>query len=699
MAPHPPLPPKDLGDRLTIQPTLAKVGGFSDVYEGRLRGERGGANIAVAVKFLRSPRDLSPNELADFQRKFQRECRAWQDLDHPNILKFLGVATVDRHPGPTFVSPYCKNGTVMSYIAARPDLIDRLSLVVGVAEGLYYLHENGVIHGDLKGHNVLIDDHGQPLLADFGRSQIDGLNEFTRVPSHSHRHTAPEILLLDIPEDQVSSDGFLPLTATKKSDVYSLGMTALEIFSGKKPYFWKANDPTVVIELAQRNLPPSERYLNIDRPTWQVLSRLWVHQPEGRMKLGEALNQLKLILRQRGAIHATTSMSPQNIAPSSMGSNPSGRTTYVSTPSPNQPAMGPSFHASPYSRSESLQTNRSPMLNPLHIGVNLTTSDRQPYAVPMQQSHATGYPELNSYPSPTSAIQSPQFSQRDLHPTAVIQPPHLSTSRSGRPNASLSVDPNLSLGTPSSQPGSGATRDVGRSPLNPSPRSPPDGPERRDGRYEHRPYDHEISAGRERGSLRPAGSSVSRSGREPPSEPSRPDLSRSMSQPSPPDPPRYSNRRDERNDRQSYDYPASTSRESAPPAQASRRSSSRSRYNDPPPPQLSPSSARPGPPPSQSSSSHVQYPVQSIQPDNSPQTIRGRSRSDSQSNQRPSDPLSFDPPAQESRGRVLAISSDPRSRQNPPPSHRSPSQSMRPLLPRSELSSSHPSQPYASRLR
>ncbi|KDQ52467.1 hypothetical protein JAAARDRAFT_198117 [Jaapia argillacea MUCL 33604] len=691
MAAKPLTPPKDLCSRLTINPTPPKPGGFSDVYEGWLAGEHGGATIAVAIKVLRSPG--RSDQAADFKRKFQRECHAWQYLDHPNILKFLGVATVKERPGPTFVSPYCKNGTVVEYLAGSGDLVDRLSLAS--LKGFIICTQMGFFM-----HNVLIDDHGQPLLADFGRSQIVGLDEFTRSPAHSPRHTAPEILLLDIPELQASSDTYVPLTATNESDVYSLGMTALEASLGRSYPPHSRSQLTSRLRFTYARLffgcglhtdiyRKAAKYADmVERTIWQLLSKLWVYAPKERMKLGDALKQLKSMHRQR------TTTAPTQIA--ARVNNPSSGRAFLSIPSPNQPPAGPSSHASPYPRSEALQTSRSPMPNTLHISVDPATSDHQPYAVPMQHSRATGYPEPNPYPSPTSAIQSPQFSQRDLHPTAVTQPPHPSTSRSGRHIPSLSVDPNLTLGAPSSQPGPGVTRDVGRPPLNSSPRSPPDASDRRDGRYELRAYDYGTSAGRERGSSRPVGSSVSRSAPEPPSEPSRPDLSRSAPQPSPPDPSRYSNRRDERNDPQSDDYAASMGREHAPPTQAPRRSSSRSRRNDPP--QLSPSSGRPGPPPSQSSSSHLQYPAQDILPNNPPQANRGRPRSDSQSNPRPPNLHPLDPPVQDSRGRVLAISSDPRSRQNPPPPHRSPSQSTHTVL-RGELSSSHSSQPYASRTR
>ncbi|KDQ52468.1 hypothetical protein JAAARDRAFT_476636 [Jaapia argillacea MUCL 33604] len=645
------------------------VGGFSSVWEGRLT--ENGVTMAVAVKVAR-PTDLnnpSEEEKKRIRRRRNRETRIWYGLDHPNILRFLGVCRLENTfgPRPALVSPFCKLGSVKVYLANNPG-VDRMELVVGMAHGLHYLHQNRVVHGDMKATNVLVNDNGIPLLADFGCSQLIDHFEFTKL-AISVRYTAPEVLLY---EPGTSSEGGLPITF--KSDIYGFAMTTLEIFHGHPPYFWLMNETSVVLHVIGGGSPDRRRYDKIRDDIWSLLGKLWVKSAAGRMDMAAVLDRLEgCHSRSSTSTRQTTTGTSIQRSPAGPGYIPSPRSPeassrHLSPMKPSQLSQQHTSHPNSHLRKDS-QLSLPPTR---HTHDQTTTYLQAPsthYYGPSQISPTNSYQEAESYGYSSSLSPSPrQLSPRDLQANSSTQhfhlPSHASTCQSDQ------------LPSPSS-----------------------------------------------RAYLRPVGSLASRSGPQLPSETSRLDLSRSMSQPIPPDPPGSSNRRDERNDPQSYDYVASMSREHAPPTQASRRSSSRSRYNDLP--QSSPSSARPGPPPSQSSSSHSQYPVQGILSDNSPPAIRGRSRSASQSNTLPPNPRSINPTAQDSRGRAPAIPSDSQSRHNPrasqgpgdshshihpslayrdsrqadpPPPHRSPSQSTHRVL-RGELSSSHSSQAYASRPR
>ncbi|KIO15553.1 hypothetical protein M407DRAFT_86980, partial [Tulasnella calospora MUT 4182] len=92
-----------------------------------------------------------------------REAAAWRSLQHPHILKFFGTFKRNKHL--YFVSPFIDNGTLVEYIVLHPDLCE-------TADALRYLHANGVVHGDIKGSNILIDDNVRCLLCDFGLSKV-----------------------------------------------------------------------------------------------------------------------------------------------------------------------------------------------------------------------------------------------------------------------------------------------------------------------------------------------------------------------------------------------------------------------------------------------------------------------------------------------------------------------------------------------
>ncbi|KAG6818427.1 hypothetical protein H0H93_005071, partial [Arthromyces matolae] len=135
-------------------------GGFSDIYKGNFRGR------AVCIKTIRLHRN---SDMGHFLKVMSREAVLWSQLRHPNLLPFYGIY---RHNGRiSFVSPWMEKGDINEYLKRNTDS-NRVVLAYDVAEGMEFLHKNGIIHGDLKGPNVLVDDSGRALLADFGLSSI-----------------------------------------------------------------------------------------------------------------------------------------------------------------------------------------------------------------------------------------------------------------------------------------------------------------------------------------------------------------------------------------------------------------------------------------------------------------------------------------------------------------------------------------------
>ncbi|KAF8327564.1 kinase-like domain-containing protein, partial [Cantharellus anzutake] len=130
----------------------------------------------------------------------KREMRAWKDLDHENIVKFIGFAIEVRGavPEAALVSEWCSNKNLVDYLDEKPTC-RRLPLLLDVACGLAYLHERKpvVVHGDLKPLNVLISEAGRAKLCDFGLSLIaDGLTTgyTSSGPAFTLRYCAPELV-------------------------------------------------------------------------------------------------------------------------------------------------------------------------------------------------------------------------------------------------------------------------------------------------------------------------------------------------------------------------------------------------------------------------------------------------------------------------------------------------------------------------
>ncbi|KZT26823.1 kinase-like protein [Neolentinus lepideus HHB14362 ss-1] len=209
----------------------------------------------------------------------------WYGLDNPHVLPFYGFKfgigfEEFRNTIPGMVSPFCENGTVMSYMESQvrngtdPTGL-RSTMIAGIAQGLRYLHNNNVVHGDLKPANVLIGDNGQPLLADFGLSRILGVRGFTlSLQAGSTAYTAPEILW--------SGQGSVINQVDTRSDIYSLAMTIWEIYA-RKPPFERTLPMTIVWKVAmdpEHHRPP--RVGDIEEECWDLLERCWAHEADER---------------------------------------------------------------------------------------------------------------------------------------------------------------------------------------------------------------------------------------------------------------------------------------------------------------------------------------------------------------------------------------------------------------------------------
>jgi len=141
-----------------------------------------------------------------------------------------------------------------------------------VAVGLAYLHSKGIIHGDLTGANVLINDKCEPLLTDFGLSYLkafEGTSYWSSTVGGAIRWCAPELLRND------------PL-ATDKCDIYSLGCIMLQILSGRLPYWYIRKDLSVVFQKFDGYHPRRPSNPKFDERLWQLMVQCWDQLPESR---------------------------------------------------------------------------------------------------------------------------------------------------------------------------------------------------------------------------------------------------------------------------------------------------------------------------------------------------------------------------------------------------------------------------------
>ncbi|XP_057843796.2 G-type lectin S-receptor-like serine/threonine-protein kinase At2g19130 [Cryptomeria japonica] len=193
-------------------------GGFGTVFKGTLPD-----GTLVAVKKLESSKQC--------EKQFRAEINSVGIINHANLVRLRGFCAQGSRR--LLVYDYMPNGSLNSFLFTnnskhQSKILDwrtRFEIALGTARGLLYLHEqcsDRIIHGDIKPENILLDKDFIPKLGDFGLAKLVG-RDFSKVVTATRGtrgYLAPEWL------------SGLPITP--KVDVYSFGMTLLEIISGRR---------------------------------------------------------------------------------------------------------------------------------------------------------------------------------------------------------------------------------------------------------------------------------------------------------------------------------------------------------------------------------------------------------------------------------------------------------------------------------
>ncbi|KAG6808400.1 hypothetical protein H0H92_004276 [Tricholoma furcatifolium] len=255
---------------LKIPGIVEDSGGCADVSRGIYQGEE------VCVKENR----CTKNTQNKVREKTLNEAVLCGNLSHPNIVPFLGVCF--KGITPLLVYKWMKRGNIISYLKKYPRA-SRVHLLHGVALGVKHMHERSIVHGDIKGANILVDDSGKALIGDFGFASI--------LPSSGGTvmYQAPEIF------KQESYN-------TKETDIYAFGCLAYEIFVGKPP-FANFAAPLVIMKVMDGQRPkrpsnsnPSWNAWGLTDHIWTLIVMCWDADPAKRPTIEMVIQRLEQVL-------------------------------------------------------------------------------------------------------------------------------------------------------------------------------------------------------------------------------------------------------------------------------------------------------------------------------------------------------------------------------------------------------------------
>ncbi|XP_043817304.1 proline-rich receptor-like protein kinase PERK2 isoform X6 [Manihot esculenta] len=213
-------------------------GSFGHVFKASLDGE------IRAIKRLDFP-DVQ------FEEGLEREIMVFKSVRHKNLVELVGYCIHGSNR--LLISKYFPNGSLRSKLHGSGDVLDwkkRMKIAIGSAKGLEYLHEHcnpKIIHLNMKPDNIFLDEDFEPKITDFGLAQF-----FTDGATHISKSS---VMGTHVYED--------PLTTklgkySDKSDIYSFGVTLLELIMGRKPI----ENGIDIVTWANRLIKEEGRYTN-----------------------------------------------------------------------------------------------------------------------------------------------------------------------------------------------------------------------------------------------------------------------------------------------------------------------------------------------------------------------------------------------------------------------------------------------------
>ncbi len=256
-----------LDNRYEILEVLG-TGGMAVVYKARCHR----LNRLVAIKILKD--DYSQDE--EFRRRFHAESQAVAMLSHPNIVSVYDVsATQDAD---YIVMELIDGITLKQYMEKKGVLNwkETLHFAIQIGKALDHAHSRGIVHRDIKPHNVMVLKNGSVKVTDFGIARVmSKSNTLTKEALGSVHYISPE----QAKGGRVDS----------RSDIYSLGVVMYEMMTGRPPYDGESPVSVAIQHINGKAAMPSTLNPNIPGGLEQIIMKAMAQEPAGRYATATAM--------------------------------------------------------------------------------------------------------------------------------------------------------------------------------------------------------------------------------------------------------------------------------------------------------------------------------------------------------------------------------------------------------------------------
>lgn len=300
-----------LNNRYQLLERLGR-GGMSDVFRARdLMLER-----YVAIKVLHEQYSNDDS----FQKRFRQEARAAANLSHPNIVTVHDFGldqsqlfiVMEHVPGKDLKTLLRQRG--------RYSVEEAIPLVVQACAGIGYAHRAGLVHCDIKPHNMIVTPDARLKVTDFGIARALSTilpDERADVVWGSPQYFSPEQAVGEAP--------------SPSSDVYSLGIVLYEVLTGALPFTAPTSEELALLHLQADPVPPSEYVPDIPQALEEIVMKVLSKEPAARYRTADQLGRVLLRFGTQRDIPATPAL---NLTPEAVTTyqQPEPPATVVSAP-------------------------------------------------------------------------------------------------------------------------------------------------------------------------------------------------------------------------------------------------------------------------------------------------------------------------------------------------------------------------------
>ncbi|MBN2048480.1 MAG: serine/threonine-protein kinase [Anaerolineaceae bacterium] len=316
---------KKIKGRYRLETPLGS-GGMAQVY--RAHDELLGRDVAVKV--------ITENWKGsdEFLKRFEREARSMARLSHPFIVQVYDYGEEDGFP--FLVMQYMPGGTLTSCMGAPIPYWRAAEMILPIAEALESAHRHGIIHRDVKPSNILMNESGAMMLADFGIAKITAEGATTGLTGTGIGIGTPDYMA---PEQSIGSE------VDGRADIYALGVIFYEMITGKKPFNGKTPYAVLTQKMQGQIIPPTQVIRNLPREVEWVISRCVARKPEDRYAgMSEMVQDLKRLVSNRLSEIQVNGSATQTMLANQPAQNGDQYPTAAAAPAWHAPAQTPPMY-------------------------------------------------------------------------------------------------------------------------------------------------------------------------------------------------------------------------------------------------------------------------------------------------------------------------------------------------------------------